>query len=345
MTHTCNLRCGYCAVGETLRPRDPDPLPLAMVLRRLDEIPGLTTLSLTGGEPSLQRKTERELVLPLLRYAAARGLYTQLNTNLTLPWPHYEPLVGWVDVLHTSLNAATPEAFSRQAFARHRQMPDAAQAARLFERILENASRLSAEGVFVSVETMLSPATRDAIAAIHRLVVAVGARRQEIHPMYPVDFARDLPLLSRAELRQAIEGLLDVKSAGIWLLFGTLPFFWCTADAAERRLLRRLASTPGITVRNDPDGRHRLNVNIFTGDVFVSDFWDQRPIGNIRTASLTELFDAWQRSREQERLSCRCPAVGCLGPNGIVVETYYRGQRFVSGAGDAAFRQAKDALV
>ena len=41
-----------------------------------------------------------------------------------------------------------------------------------------------------------------------------------------------------------------------------------------------------ITVRNDPDGRSRLNVNVFSGDVIVTDFGDENgTISNIKMIS------------------------------------------------------------
>ena len=44
-----------CAVGYTLQPKDPNPLPMDLLLKRLDEIPHLRSLSITGGEPMLSK--------------------------------------------------------------------------------------------------------------------------------------------------------------------------------------------------------------------------------------------------------------------------------------------------
>jgi radical SAM/CxCxxxxC motif protein YfkAB len=335
VTHTCNLRCAYCAVGETLAARDPDPLPLPLLLRRLDEVEGLTTLSLTGGEPSFLPATLDRLVLPLLHYARARGLKVQLNTNLTLPYHRYRALLGLVDVFHTSLNAADEEAFAESAFAEH-PSPPGPQAARLFQRILDNARRLVAAGAFVSVETMLSRATLPSLVAIHHLCASVGVQRQEIHPLYSVGFARKLSPLTRSELRLAVARLLAARDPRVWLLFGTLPFYWCHADEAERELLASLAAAPRVTVRNDPDGRNRVNVSAFSGDVFVSDFASPGALGNIRHEALSAIFQRWRQSAPARAHACRCPRVGCLGPNLIVRAMYYPRYTFRSGSGDAA---------
>ena len=59
-TTLCNMRCEHCAVGYTLQPKDPNPLPMDLLLKRLDEIPHLRSLSITGGEPMLS-KIRRQL--------------------------------------------------------------------------------------------------------------------------------------------------------------------------------------------------------------------------------------------------------------------------------------------
>lgn len=90
VTNMCNLRCEHCAVGETLQLRDGDTLPIDLILKRLDEAEDLLTLSITGGEPMYSERTVKELILPLLQYAAKRGLRTQVNSNMTMPFSRYE---------------------------------------------------------------------------------------------------------------------------------------------------------------------------------------------------------------------------------------------------------------
>jgi len=68
-TTLCNMRCEHCAVGYTLQPKDPNPLPMDLLLKRLDEIPHLRSLSITGGEPMLSKKSVDNYVTPLLKYA------------------------------------------------------------------------------------------------------------------------------------------------------------------------------------------------------------------------------------------------------------------------------------
>ncbi|MPZ04579.1 radical SAM/CxCxxxxC motif protein YfkAB, partial [Micrococcus luteus] len=52
VTHLCNMRCEHCAVGDMLVMKEAPMLPLDTMLRRLDEVEHLQTISLTGGEPA-----------------------------------------------------------------------------------------------------------------------------------------------------------------------------------------------------------------------------------------------------------------------------------------------------
>ena len=56
-TTLCNMRCEHCAVGYMLQHKDPDALPIELLTSRLDEIPHLRTISITGGEPMFSKKS------------------------------------------------------------------------------------------------------------------------------------------------------------------------------------------------------------------------------------------------------------------------------------------------
>ncbi|WP_087974377.1 radical SAM/CxCxxxxC motif protein YfkAB [Oceanobacillus rekensis] len=322
-TYMCNMRCAHCAVGYTLQNMDPDALPMDLIQKRLDEIPHLRTLSITGGEPMMNKKSVRDYVLPLLKYAHSRGVKTQMNSNLTLPYNRYEEIIPYLDVLHISHNWGTEEEFAETGFANMERKPTDANRKKYFERMVENSQRLAGVGVMVSAETMLNKRTFPYLEKIHEHVLEMGCARHEIHPMYPVDFASNLEILSLNEMRIAIERLLDHRNKNMWMLFGTLPFYACSSSAEDLKLLKRLYKEKNVTVRNDPDGRSRLNVNIFTGDVIVTDFADEPSLGNIQTTSLLDSYAAWMKTNTAKSLNCHCPAVKCLGPNVLVKNAYY----------------------
>ncbi|PLT32982.1 radical SAM/CxCxxxxC motif protein YfkAB [Bacillus sp. V5-8f] len=328
-TTLCNMRCEHCAVGYTLQPKDPDALPLELLLQRLDEIPALRSLSITGGEPMLSKKGVATYVVPLLKYARKRGVRTQINSNLTLDLDRYNEIIPYLDVLHISHNWGTLDDFIDGGFAMMERKPSREQRARLFEKMIENSRALSKAGVLVSAETMLNKRTLPHLEHIHKQIVEeMGCQRHEVHPMYPSDWASNLETLSLDELRAAIHHLLDIRDKDTWMLFGTLPFYPCSSNEEDLNLLRRLFAAENVTVRNDPDGRSRLNVNIFTGEVIVTDFGDAPALGNIVDQPLSASYDIWMKSKLAKQLNCHCPSVQCLGPNVLVKNAYYPGTNF-----------------
>lgn len=324
-TYMCNMRCAHCAVGYQLQPSDPNALPLELMIERLDEIPHLRTLSITGGEPMMNKKSVRNYVVPLLEYAHSRGAKTQLNSNLTLPYSRYEEVIPYVDVMHISHNWGTEEEFAETGFAMMERKPDAERRKKLLRQMIENSRRLADEGVMVSAETMLNKKTFPYLEKIHdQIINEMGCARHEIHPMYPVDFASSLETLELNEIREGIARLLDHRAPDTWLLFGTLPFYACSRDRQDLKLLERLYKEKNVSLRNDPDGRSRLNVNIFNGDIIVTDFGDEPTLGNIETTSLPEAYSKWMKTDTAQSINCHCPAVKCLGPNILVKNTYYK---------------------
>lgn len=313
-TTLCNMRCEHCAVGYTLQTKDPQALPLELLVSRLEEIPALRSLSITGGEPMLSLSSVKNYVLPILKYAQERGVRTQINSNLTLDLARYELIIPYLDVIHISHNWGTVDDFVEGGFARMEKQPEYSQREKYFARMIENSRELVKAGVMVSAETMLNKRTLPHLEKIHRQIVdEMHCQRHEVHPMYPSDFASNLESLSLGEIREAIHHLIDIRDENVWMLFGTLPFYSCSSNLEDLKLLERLYKSKNVTVRNDPDGRSRLNVNIFTGDIIVTDFGDIPTLGNIQTTSLPVAYDKWKNSKAAKEISCHCPRVLLLG--------------------------------
>ncbi|WP_154840914.1 radical SAM/CxCxxxxC motif protein YfkAB [Staphylococcus pasteuri] len=324
-TNLCNMRCSHCAVGYTLQTKDPDPLPMDIIYRRLDEIPNLRTLSITGGEPMFSKKSIKNVVKPLLKYAHQRGIYVQMNSNLTLPQDRYLDIAEYIDVMHISHNWGTIQEFTDVGFGAMKKQPPIKAKLKLYEQMLDNASTLSEQGMFVSAETMLNQSTLPYLDKIHNEIVNdMKCSRHEVHPMYPADFASSLNVLSLKEMKEAIHHLLDIRDQDTWMLFGTLPIYPCINDENDQQLLQRLRDAKNVTMRNDPDGRSRLNVNVFTGNVIVTDFGDENgTISNIQKDRLTDVFNQWLTSYLAQSLNCHCSEYHCLGPNVLVKNMYY----------------------
>ncbi|TDL33917.1 radical SAM/CxCxxxxC motif protein YfkAB [Macrococcoides bohemicum] len=324
-TTLCNMRCAHCAVGYTLQLKDPDTIDMKTIFKRLDEVEHLSTLSVTGGEPMFSKKSIKETVIPILKYAQDRGIYTQMNSNLTINYDRYEPIIDLVDVMHISHNWGTIDEFAEVGFHVMDKKPPLAARYKLYEQMIENSRKLSEAGMFVSAETMLNKNTLPYLEKIHNEIVNdMKCARHEVHPMYPSDFASDLNVLTTEETKAAIRKLLSFRDQETWMLFGTLPILPCSFDKDDLLFLEEVNNAKNVTVRNDPDGRSRLNVNVFTGDVIVTDFGDETgTIENINTTSLQDIYDKWKVSALNQSLNCHCPKVKCLGPNLLVKNMYY----------------------
>ncbi|MFC6292687.1 radical SAM/CxCxxxxC motif protein YfkAB [Macrococcus epidermidis] len=324
-TTLCNMRCAHCAVGYTLQLKDPDTIDMKTIFKRLDEVEHLSTLSVTGGEPMFSKKSIKETVIPILKYAQDRGIYTQMNSNLTINYDRYEPIIDLVDVMHISHNWGTIDEFAEVGFHVMDKKPPLAARYKLYEQMIENSRKLSEAGMFVSAETMLNKSTLPYLEKIHHEIVNdMKCARHEVHPMYPSDFASDLNVLTTEESKAAIRKLLSFRDQETWMLFGTLPILPCSFDKDDLLFLEEVNKAKNVTVRNDPDGRSRLNVNVFTGDVIVTDFGDETgTIENIITTPLQDIYDKWKVSALNQSLNCHCPKVKCLGPNLLVKNMYY----------------------
>lgn len=324
-TTLCNMRCAHCAVGYTLQLKDPDIIDMTTILKRLDEVEHLSTLSITGGEPMFSKKSIKETVTPILEYAKSRGIYTQMNSNLTINYDRYEPLIDLIDVMHISHNWGTIDEFAEVGFHVMEKKPPLKARYKLYEQIIENSRKLSEAGMFVSAETMLNKSTLPYLEKIHKEIVNdMKCARHEVHPMYPSDFASDLNVLTIEETKAAIRQLLSFRDKNTWMLFGTLPILPCSFNSDDQAFLNEVRQAKNVTVRNDPDGRSRLNVNVFTGDVIVTDFGDETgTIENIIDTPLQTVYDKWKNSALNQTINCHCPKVKCLGPNLLVKNMYY----------------------
>jgi radical SAM/CxCxxxxC motif protein YfkAB len=339
VTNLCNLRCEHCAVGEGLVEKEGTPISTDFLLKKLDQIESLQTISITGGEPVFNKKIVDETIRPLLRYAKERGIYTQLNSNLTLPLSRYEEWIHDIDVLHISYNYRDVHDFHRVTTKKESRWNTPLHVAeKLYNQLIENTRILSKEGVFISAETFLSPFTAEWILTMHQHIVEMGCKRHEVHPLYPSDFAQNMDLLTLKEYQETVRRLLAGRDPDIWILLGTLPFFPCSDQASDRDLWMRLHQEENVTVRQDPDGRNRLNVNIFTGDVYVTDFADLPALGNILHDDLTPVFNTWLNHPLAQNHHCFCAGAGCIGPNILVSKTYYAGWDFTK-------RKAKVSLM
>lgn len=102
LTYRCNAACTFCDIWEKPSPY-ADRERFLQNLRDLRRL-GVRVIDFTGGEPLLHRE------LPFFLEVAQRmGFLTTVTTNGLLYPKRAKELAGKVDMLHFSLDAATPE--------------------------------------------------------------------------------------------------------------------------------------------------------------------------------------------------------------------------------------------
>src|SRR5699024_9081823 len=244
------MRCSHCAVGYTLQTSDPTPLPMDLIYRRLVEVPNLKTISITGGEPMFSKKSIKNVVKLLLKYAFDRGInvqinynltmslyryleiakyidiillkydfdcgiYVQMKSNITLSLDRYLEIAEYIDVMHISHNWGRIDTFTEVGFGAMQKLPPLKAKLKLYDQMLLNTRTLSEQGMFISAETMLNKSTQPHLNKIHNeIVYDMKCQRHEIHPMYPADFASQLEVLSLREIKETIHYLLDHRHPG-----------------------------------------------------------------------------------------------------------------------------------
>ena len=283
VTQLCNLRCEHCAVGEMLAEVEGNPIPVEQLIRRLEEVDTLQTLSITGGEPVFNPETVKEIIRPLLRYARERGIYTQVNSNLTLPLSRYEEWVEDVDVLHISYNYRDASGLSSDRLCQSQTKSLAPPLAeKLFTQMVENAKALSRPGSSSPPKPFSVPLRRPILKAFTGTWRPWDVSATKSTPCIPATSPGIWSSSPWTITGKTVRRLLKApKAECLDPVRNSLPFYPCSSRQEDIALWRELHREEGVTVRHDPDGRNRLNVNIFTGDIIVTDFGDVPPLGNI----------------------------------------------------------------
>jgi len=101
-------------------------------------------------------KSKKSVQKYSLLNAHARGVRTQINTNLTMEPERYLLIAPYLDVLHISHNWGTVNEFVEMGFEIMERKPTYEQRAALFQRMIDNSRMLAEHGVMVSAETMLN---------------------------------------------------------------------------------------------------------------------------------------------------------------------------------------------
>jgi radical SAM protein with 4Fe4S-binding SPASM domain len=229
VTASCNLRCRMCLVR--YRPaidRTRGSLPLARFRELVDGLPDLHTVTLQGlGEPLLAPD-----LLPMVEYAAARGIRVGFNTNATLlTRARAERLVGaGLDWLCISVDGATA--------ATYESIRDGARLARVARNVRGLVDVMRARA-----------ATRPAVS-----IVFVAMRRNVAELPAVVRLAADwgVPTVRVQNLSHSFD---DTDPAGAYREireFAAAEALWQAPDPAAERAFAdaaRVAADCGVALR------------------------------------------------------------------------------------------------
>lgn len=175
LTQRCNMACLHCLRSSSPGPRKNEHLATREVLGLLDELDtnGVTSIALTGGEPTLRTDIEA-----IVEHLGQLRTHVEFFTNgFRLRPALVERLVGVQRTkgqgfhVHLSLDGATP--------ATH----DWLRARGSFARATAAIRALCERGVRVVVETCLTPLNLDELPDIVLLCRSSGAETVSIHPV------------------------------------------------------------------------------------------------------------------------------------------------------------------
>lgn len=164
VTYRCNATCGFCDIWE-----QPSPLidlaDAEVNLRDLKRL-GVRIIDFTGGEPLLHPQ-----IGSLLSMAKEHGFLTTLTTNGLLYPKRAEELAGLVDMLHFSIDAATP--------AKH----NASRGVACFDKLMESIDRAMAIG---ECPDLLFTVTDDNLPELERIYSTISFPNRLILIINPV---------------------------------------------------------------------------------------------------------------------------------------------------------------
>ncbi|MEU7475591.1 pyrroloquinoline quinone biosynthesis protein PqqE [Lentzea sp. NPDC042327] len=218
LTHRCPLQCGYCSNPVELVRRDAE-LPTEDWLRVFDQARSLGVLQvhLSGGEPLL-----RPDLPELVAHANSLGCYVNLVTSgVGLSRDRLHDLAGrGVDHVQLSLQDATKAGNDRIA------------GIKAFDRKVEAAALIRAEGLPLTVNTVLHRQNLDNVAGIIALAERLGAERLELANTQYYGWA----LRNRAALlptRDQLAAAGPVVAAAQERLRGVMEIVYVIADYHE----------------------------------------------------------------------------------------------------------------
>lgn len=300
VTRNCNLNCVHCRAAATKGPYSGE-LDTESSFRLLDQIAetGTPIVILTGGEPLL-----RSDIFDIAQYGTDKGLRMVMAPNGTLIDADIAKRLVQAGIrrISISLDGATQEA--HDAF---RGVEGA------FEGALEGVRNAREAGLEFQINTTITKANLDQMAAIQSLAVDLGAVAHHIFLLVPTGRAKDIAdqAIDAMQYEEALNWFYDQReTAPLQLKATCAPHYY--------RILRQRAKEEGKTVTFQSHGLDAVTRGCLggTGFCFISHVGIVQPCGflelNCGDVTRDSFKNIWEKSdiflklRNYDNLDGKC---------------------------------------
>ncbi len=309
-TRSCDLACRHCR-AEAQPEAAPDELDTAQGKALLDSLVSfgapLPHIVFTGGDP-----LKRGDLWELLAYAKALGIAFSVApsaTPLLTPAQISRLAAAGTDAISLSLDGATAEHHDGI-----RGVPGT------FERTLAAARQARAVSLPFQVNTLVALETLPDMAAIHDLVLEIGASRWSLFFLISVGRGQALSAIGADEAEQLMTWLTTLQGQGGLVITTTeAPHF--------RRVTmeqRKTAATTGHPAPGRP--LHGLGIRDGNGILFIGHDGEMTPsgffplsVGNVKTDSMVDVYResaVMRELRDPDGFHGRCGACAFRLPCG-----------------------------
>jgi len=291
ITNRCNLNCSYCY--NSLDYQDNKDLTLKEALAIVDNILsyGISVLIFSGGEPLLWNG-----LLPLARYVSRRGIPVALSTNGTLITLAVAEKLKKAGFSYVGISLDGPSEVNNFLRGSPNAFTDAIRAIR--------SCKMS--GIRVGLRVTLTTINFKNIEDIFSLAKKEGINRICFYHLMPVGRAKDNfneLSLNFEDTRKVVENILEntikllEEGRQIEVLTVNNPVDGIMAYLKLKEIGKHKLAKEALQLLAIQGGAHRSEGRGILsldnkGNLYVNQFWMDKPIGNLKEKSLKELWDS-----------------------------------------------------
>ncbi len=294
ITYRCNLRCVHCYIN-AIQGLSRDELSTEEALRVVEDAHELRTplLIISGGEPLV-----REDIVEIMRRAGEYGIKVSLSTNGTLITRDWAAKLKELNVQYVGISIDSPIPVIHDKI---RGVPGA------WDLAIRGIRNVMEAGIPVGIRTTVTKLNIDHAQEVVELAHKLGISRVAFYHLVPSGRGRGIINLipTPDQLFRFLAKLIDVakKYPDVEILTvdnpadGVVAALLASNDEDEFMRKLRLVSRMGACSA----GRKVMSIYP-NGDVYPCQFFNDKPMGNVRRERLTEI---WLRPRLNSELVIR----------------------------------------